>query len=82
MSPQTETKVGVGFKAIVKDYRLNYYTPDYQTLETDILTATHEVLQVVHVSNFLRTACQIVRIWFSIRGAVNYAVLTLFRNRN
>ena len=31
-----------------------------------MLIATHEVLQVVHVPNFLRTACQIVRIWFSI----------------
>ena len=39
MSPQTETKAGVGFKAGVKDYRLNYYTPDYQTLETHILAA-------------------------------------------
>ena len=27
MSPQTETKAGVGFKAGVKDYRLTYYTP-------------------------------------------------------
>src|SRR5437763_10355813 len=39
MSPQTETKAGVGFKAGVKDYRLTYYTPDYQTLDTDILAA-------------------------------------------
>jgi ribulose-bisphosphate carboxylase large chain len=39
MSPQTETKAGVGFKAGVKDYRLTYYTPDYQTKETDILAA-------------------------------------------
>ena len=30
MSPQTETKTGAGFKAGVKDYRLTYYTPDYQ----------------------------------------------------
>jgi ribulose-bisphosphate carboxylase large chain len=29
MSPQTETKVGSGFKAGVKDYRLIYYTPEY-----------------------------------------------------
>src|SRR6476469_7484308 len=39
MSPQTETKAGVGFKAGVKDYRLTYYTPDYQTKETDLLAA-------------------------------------------
>ena len=34
---QTETKSTAGFKAGVKDYRLTYYTPDYQTLDTDIL---------------------------------------------
>nr|AEW12993.1 ribulose-1,5-bisphosphate carboxylase/oxygenase large subunit [Strombomonas acuminata] len=39
MSPQTETKTGAGFKAGVKDYRLTYYTPDYQVAETDILAA-------------------------------------------
>jgi ribulose-bisphosphate carboxylase large chain len=39
MSPQTETKAGAGFKAGVKDYRLTYYTPDYETKETDILAA-------------------------------------------
>lgn len=39
MSPQTETKTGAGFKAGVKDYRLTYYTPDYQVKETDILAA-------------------------------------------
>jgi len=27
MSPQTETKASVGFKAGVKDYKLTYYTP-------------------------------------------------------
>lgn len=32
MSPQTETKTGAGFKAGVKDYRLTYYTPDYQVV--------------------------------------------------
>ena len=37
MSPQTETKTGAGFKAGVKDYRLTYYTPDYQVSDTDIL---------------------------------------------
>ncbi|KAK2972767.1 hypothetical protein RJ640_019415 [Escallonia rubra] len=39
MSPQTETKTSVGFKAGVKDYKLTYYTPDYETKETDILAA-------------------------------------------
>ena len=39
MAPQTETKAGAGFKAGVKDYRLTYYTPDYQVKETDILAA-------------------------------------------
>ena len=29
MAPQTETKTSAGFKAGVKDYRLTYYTPDY-----------------------------------------------------
>ena len=32
MSPQTETKTSAGFKAGVKDYRLTYYTPDYQVV--------------------------------------------------
>ena len=39
MAPQTETKAGAGFKAGVKDYRLTYYTPDYQVTDTDILAA-------------------------------------------
>jgi ribulose-bisphosphate carboxylase large chain len=39
MSPQTETKASATFKAGVKDYRLTYYTPEYQVLETDILAA-------------------------------------------
>jgi ribulose-bisphosphate carboxylase large chain len=39
MAPQTETKAGTGFKAGVKDYRLTYYTPDYQVKDTDILAA-------------------------------------------
>ncbi|VAH75242.1 unnamed protein product [Triticum turgidum subsp. durum] len=34
MSPQTETKAGVGFKAGVKDYKLTYYTPEYETKDT------------------------------------------------
>ncbi|KMT13187.1 hypothetical protein BVRB_4g085930 [Beta vulgaris subsp. vulgaris] len=39
MSPQTETKASVGFKAGVKDYKLTYYTPEYETLDADILAA-------------------------------------------
>jgi ribulose-bisphosphate carboxylase large chain len=39
MVPQTQTKVGAGFKAGVKDYRLTYYTPDYVVKDTDILAA-------------------------------------------
>ncbi|KAK7840156.1 ribulose bisphosphate carboxylase large chain [Quercus suber] len=39
MSPQIETKVSVGFKAGVKDYKSTYYTLDYQTKDTDILVA-------------------------------------------
>nr|ATL61296.1 ribulose-1,5-bisphosphate carboxylase/oxygenase large subunit [Rubia horrida] len=39
MSPQTETKAGVGFKAGVKEYKLTYYTPEYETKDTDILAA-------------------------------------------
>ena len=39
MSPSTETKTQAGFKAGVQDYRLTYYTPEYQTLDTDILAA-------------------------------------------
>jgi ribulose-bisphosphate carboxylase large chain len=39
MAPQTETKTTRGFKAGVKEYRLTYYTPDYQPLDTDILAA-------------------------------------------
>ena len=31
MSPQTKTKASVGFKAGVKDYKLTYYTPNYET---------------------------------------------------
>ncbi|KAL8261397.1 hypothetical protein R6Q59_025446 [Mikania micrantha] len=29
---QTETKASVGFKAGVKDYKLTYYTPEYETI--------------------------------------------------
>ncbi|KAF8398702.1 hypothetical protein HHK36_014559 [Tetracentron sinense] len=39
MSPQTETKASVGFKARVNDYKLTYYTPEYKTKDTDILAA-------------------------------------------
>ena len=39
MSPQTQTMTSAGFKAGVKDYKLTYYTPDYEPLITDILAA-------------------------------------------
>ncbi|GJU91883.1 ribulose-1,5-bisphosphate carboxylase/oxygenase large subunit [Tanacetum coccineum] len=39
MSPQIETKASVGFKAGVKDYKLTYYTPEYETKDTNILAA-------------------------------------------
>jgi ribulose-bisphosphate carboxylase large chain len=39
MVPQTETKTSAGFKAGVKEYRLTYYTPDYQPVDTDVLAA-------------------------------------------
>ena len=39
MSPQTDTKASVGFKAGVKDCKLTYYTPKQQTKDTDILVA-------------------------------------------
>nr|KJB44917.1 hypothetical protein B456_007G279500 [Gossypium raimondii] len=39
MSPQTETKASVGFKAGVKEYKLTYYTPEYAVKDTDILEA-------------------------------------------
>ncbi|KAD4385164.1 hypothetical protein E3N88_25332 [Mikania micrantha] len=34
-----QTKASVGFKAGVKDYKLTYYTPQYETKDTDILAA-------------------------------------------
>ncbi|KAL2933625.1 Ribulose bisphosphate carboxylase large chain [Bienertia sinuspersici] len=37
MSPQAETKASVGFKAGVKDYKLTYYTPEYETKTTNNL---------------------------------------------
>ncbi|KAI3847243.1 hypothetical protein MKX03_029723 [Papaver bracteatum] len=39
MSPQIDTKAVIGFKVSVKDYKLNYYTPEYVTKDTDILEA-------------------------------------------
>ena len=45
MSPQTETKASVGFKAGVKDYKLTYYTPEYETKDTEI-----EILAALRVT--------------------------------
>ncbi|KAB2048519.1 hypothetical protein ES319_A13G117900v1 [Gossypium barbadense] len=39
MSSQTETKASVGSKAGVKEYKLTYYTPEYEVKDTDILAA-------------------------------------------
>ncbi|GFP82118.1 ribulose-1,5-bisphosphate carboxylase/oxygenase large subunit [Phtheirospermum japonicum] len=39
ISPQTKTKASVGFKAGVKEYKLTYYTSEYETKDTDILAA-------------------------------------------
>jgi ribulose-bisphosphate carboxylase large chain len=39
LSPQTETKSSVGFKAGVKVYKLSYYTPEFESKDTDILAA-------------------------------------------
>ncbi|PHT39046.1 Ribulose bisphosphate carboxylase large chain [Capsicum baccatum] len=39
MSPQVETKENIGFKTDVKKYKLTYYTSEYETKNTDILTA-------------------------------------------
>jgi ribulose-bisphosphate carboxylase large chain len=39
MAPKTETKASAGFKAGVKEYRLTYYTPDYNVGPNDILAA-------------------------------------------
>ncbi|CAN6446836.1 unnamed protein product [Victoria cruziana] len=39
MSLKIGTTASIGFKAGVKDYRLTYYTPNYETLATDILIA-------------------------------------------
>jgi ribulose-bisphosphate carboxylase large chain len=40
MSPQTETKASVGFKAGVKEYKFTYYTPEYETKDTESSTGT------------------------------------------
>merc|ERR1712113_752961 len=45
MAPQTGTKTGTGFKAGVKDYKLTYYTPEYEVKDTDILAAFRMVPQ-------------------------------------
>ncbi|KAL2317346.1 hypothetical protein Fmac_031222 [Flemingia macrophylla] len=37
MSPQTETKANVRFKASVKEYKLTYYTLEYEIKDTNIL---------------------------------------------
>ncbi|XP_052484931.1 ribulose bisphosphate carboxylase large chain-like [Gossypium raimondii] len=39
MSPQIEAKASVRFKAGVKEYKLTYYTPEYEVKDTDILAA-------------------------------------------
>ncbi|MBA0855819.1 hypothetical protein Goshw_019634 [Gossypium schwendimanii] len=39
MSPQTEAIASVRFKAGVKEYKLTYYTPEYEVKDTDILAA-------------------------------------------
>ncbi|TYG86316.1 hypothetical protein ES288_A13G124700v1 [Gossypium darwinii] len=39
MSSQTETKASVGSKPGVKEYKLTYYTPEYEVKDTDILAA-------------------------------------------
>ncbi|KAK5771800.1 hypothetical protein PVK06_048044 [Gossypium arboreum] len=39
MSPQIETKASVGFQVGVKEYKLTYYTPEYEVKDTDILAA-------------------------------------------
>ncbi|XP_052477137.1 ribulose bisphosphate carboxylase large chain-like [Gossypium raimondii] len=39
MSPQTETKASIGIKTGVKDYKLTYYTHEYEVKDTDILAA-------------------------------------------
>jgi ribulose-bisphosphate carboxylase large chain len=45
MAPQTETRATAAFKAGVKDYKLTYYTPDYEVKDTDILAAFRMVPQ-------------------------------------
>ena len=45
MAPQTETRASAAFTAGVKDYKLTYYTPDYEVKDTDILAAFRMVPQ-------------------------------------
>ena len=45
MTPITTTMSKLGFKAGVKEYRLTYYTPDYECQPTDILAAFRYVAQ-------------------------------------
>merc|ERR1711988_1725877 len=45
MAPQTETRATAAFKAGVKDYKLTYYTPEYEVKDTDILAAFRMVPQ-------------------------------------
>ncbi|KAF3651573.1 hypothetical protein FXO38_16551 [Capsicum annuum] len=45
MSPQIETKASVGFKDGVKEYKLIYYTPEYQIKDTNILAAFQVTLE-------------------------------------
>jgi ribulose-bisphosphate carboxylase large chain len=45
MAPQTETRATAEFKAGVKDYKLTYYTPEYEVKDTDILAAFRMVPQ-------------------------------------
>ncbi|KAL3524591.1 hypothetical protein ACH5RR_012963 [Cinchona calisaya] len=46
LSPQIETKASVGFKARVKEYKLTYYTLEYETKATDILAAFRQTPQL------------------------------------
>ena len=45
MTPITTTMSQIGFKAGVKEYRLTYYTPEYECQPTDILAAFRYIAQ-------------------------------------
>jgi len=45
MTPITSTISKIGFKAGVKEYRLTYYTPEYDCQPTDILAAFRYIAQ-------------------------------------